>query len=244
MKKAIQSSTKKQNRTVRAPKKISPKKSEEIMIDDLEEQEIDEDIDMNPIEPVRASNRRGLLLVLGIVLVLGLAGYRYRQFLVPATVNGKPIYVWQYLGALHKQYGADQLNAMTTEEVIRQAVASANVSVPSEEVTAEIDRIDKEASASGGIAAILTAQGISRAELEDRIELQLAVKKLLADKIKVEEKEIDETYTKNKDFYKGIAEADAKNTIKMQLEDQKFQQEAGNWLQEQQKNAKVEIKLQ
>ncbi|MEP7167210.1 MAG: SurA N-terminal domain-containing protein [Candidatus Woesebacteria bacterium] len=191
------------------------------------------------------SPRRGRFLIVGLVIValLGFAVYKYNYLLTPAVVNGKPIYIWDYVGKLHAQFGRDQLNSMVTEEVINQAVADSKVTVPQSDVDSEVANIEKEASSSGGIAAVLEAQHLSRPEFEQRIRLQLAVKKILADKIKVSDQEVDDAYKKNKDFYKGLSEAQAKDQIVKQLEDQKFQTEASTWLADVRAKAKVDIKF-
>jgi hypothetical protein len=191
------------------------------------------------------SNKRGRMILVGIVILalIGYVAYRYSYVITPAVVDGKPIYVWDYMWKLHTQFGRDQLNSMVTEQVIEQAVASANVSVPQSDIDAEVAAIEKEASSSGGLAAVLEAQRLSRAEFEERIKLQLSVKKILADKISVTDQEINDTYSKNKDFYKGMTEPQAKEQVKKQLEDQKFQTEASTWLADVREKANVEVKF-
>ncbi len=228
------------------PRRVKSKVEEESMEAPIDTMDGAEEMDSS-LETMQenGSSKRGRFLLVG-VLILALIGfgiYRYNYVITPAVVNGKPIYVWDYLWKLHTQFGRDQLNSMVTEQVIEQAVASSNVSVPQDDINAEIASIEKEASSSGGLAAVLEAQHLSRTEFEQRIRLQLSVKKILADKIKVSDQEIDDTYKKNKDFYKGMTEAQAREQIKKQLEDQKFQTEASTWLADVRAKAKVDIKF-
>lgn len=190
-----------------------------------------------------STTKRISVILLVVVVLLAAAAYRYRYLLTPASVNGEPIYVWTYLSKLHTQYGADQLNSMTTEMMITQAVKKANVTVADSDIDKEIAGVEQEASSSGGLKAVLDAQRLTMSEFRGRVKLQLAVKKILADKIKVSDQEVDDAYKKNKDFYKGTSEADAKVTIKKQLEDQKFQQEVQSWLTNVKTSAKIEIKF-
>lgn len=189
-------------------------------------------------------NRKTLVLI-GVIalLILGYGIYKYRYMLVPATVNGQPIYVWEYVWQMHKQFGKDQLNAMTTERMITQAVDAAKIDVPVSEIDAEVKLVEQEASASGGLQVVLDSQGISMDEFRTRLRLQLAVKKILSDKIKVSDQEVDEALKKNKDFYKGMSDAEARTQIRKQLEEQKFQQEVQLWLSDVRTKAKIEIKL-
>lgn len=211
-------------------------------VDMVEENDAYEETTPTNSNAMSVQKRIGIVLVL-IVLLLAAAAYKYRYLLTPATVNGQPIYVWTYLSKLHKQYGSDQLNSMSTELMITQAVNKANVTVPDSDIDKEVANVELEASSSGGLKAVLDAQRLSMDEFRNRVKLQLAVKKILADKIKVSDQEIDDAYKKNKDFYKGTSEADAKVTIKKQLEDQKFQQEVQTWLSTVKNSAKIEIKF-
>ncbi len=211
-------------------------------IQDIESDEVDDGYIETVSTKPRSSTRK--LFITGIILaILALGAYRYRYLLTPVVVNGQPVYVWEYFSKLHQQYGREQLNSMATESMIRQAVAKATISVPKEEIDSEMSAIENEASASGGLSAILESQRISLEELRGRVELQLAVKKILSDKIKVSDQEVNDAYSKNKDFYKGMTEAAAKEMIKSQLEDQKFQNEVSVWLQGIRQDSKIDIKF-
>lgn len=229
-------------RKARAPKKMEPVTKTFV---ENEVDELDEDIEQpERVTPVtEKESRKKWFILAAVVLIAAVAFFRYRYLLTPVVVNGQPIYVWQYFGKLHEQFGQEQLNAMATESMIEQAVRSANVTVPTVDVDKEIAKIELEASSSGGINAILEAQQLSLTELKRRIELQLAVKKILADKITVTDQEVNETFTTNKDFYKSMPEAQAKQMVRQQLEDQKFQQEVSNWINEIRSKANIQIKF-
>ena len=198
---------------------------------------------MSGLTPMQNKGSRFGIIVLFVLILLALGAYKYRYVLTPATVNGQPIYVWDYFWKLHTQYGQYELNSMTTEIMIKQAVAKANVSVSGDEINKEVQSIEQEASSSGGLQTVLQAQHMSMDEFKNRLTLQLAVKKILADKIKVTDQEVDDTYKKNKDFYKGMSEAQAREEVKKQLEDQKFQTEVAKWLSDVRNSAKVSIKF-
>ncbi len=230
------------SKTVAARKKASPMKRKAVQ-SEPEMMEENESVVMEngEVTTASASSRRLMLIAVGVIAVIALLGYRYKNLLTPAVVNGEPIYIWEYASALNSQFGSDQLNAMATEKVIDQEVSKANVSVSNDEIDKELNEIDKQASASGGVQAIAEAQNMTIDEFKERIKLQLSVKKILQDKITVSDQEINESFTKNKDFYKSVSEAEAKETIKKQLEEQKFQTEASSWLSGIRESAKIEI---
>lgn len=218
--------------------KTSPAENMEV----IEDNDTYEEQNTLSSSPMSTSKRISIIAIV-VVVLLAAAAYKYRYILTPASVNGEPIYVWTYFSKLHKQYGADQLNSMTTEMMITQAVKKANVTVADSDVDKEIATVEQEASSSGGLKAVLDAQRLSMDEFRGRVKLQLTVKKILADKIKVTDQEVEDAFKKNKDFYKGTSEATAKETIKKQLEDQKFQQEVQTWLTNVKSSAKIEIKF-
>lgn len=201
--------------------------------------------DVQSMETMNGSmvKRKLWIIGLGLVAVIAFVGYKYHYVLTPVQVNGEPIYVWDYAWKLHKQFGSDQLNSMSTELMIRQAVKDAKVTVSQSEIDLQVKDIEVQASASGGLDAVLAAQRLTKDEFRTRIELQLAVKKILADKISLSPAEIEDTYKKNNAFYKGMSEADAKKEITKQLEEQKFQTEVSKWLTDVRSKAKVTIKF-
>lgn len=198
-------------------------------------------------QPVASENRPGIsrkIFVVGaVVLIVAAIGFRFRYLITPATVNGQPIYIWEYAWKLHTQYGNDQLTAMATERMIDQAVKDANITIEESAIDAEVETVEKEASSSGGLANLLEAQRLTMDDFKQRVRLQLSVRKILADKISVTDAEVDDSFKKNKDFYKGMNEAEAKQSIRTQLEEQKFQREAATWLSGIRESAKVEIKF-
>ena len=67
-------------------------------------------------------------------------------------------------------------------------------------------------------------------QFRDQIRIQLAVKQILKDKLSVSDAAVADEYTKSKDQFKGVSEADAKAQIRSQLENQQFQTIASQWL--------------
>lgn len=238
MKTTQHSQTPKASKSVRA-KKVAPVES----FDTVDENDVfDEVMTVNSDKSSGLGSKIGIVAVI-VLLLLAFVAYKYKYVLTPASVNGQPIYVWDYLWKLHNQFGQDEINSLTTELMIKQAVADSKVSVSKDEIEKEVKNVEQQASSSGGLTAVLAAQRMTMDEFRTRIQLQLAVKKVLSSKIQVTDQEVDDTYKKNKDFYKGLPEAEAKKEVKQQLEDQKFQTEVSTWLSEVRSKAKVNIKF-
>lgn len=223
-------------RPARRTRKVN--KAEEVVAP-MESVDFEED---NSVQTAPASSRRKYIVTAAAILILAaIAVYKFQYLIVPAKVNGKPIFVWQYASYLNKTYGKEAMQTLTTQDLIEQEIAKNKISISNNEIQSEIDTIDKQASASGGIQAMLAAQQMTLDQLKEQIRIQLAVKKLLASKIAVSDAEVNDAYTKNKDFFKNVSETDAKNQIRTQLENQKFQQQASSWLADVKKNSSVVI---
>src|SRR3989344_7152556 len=88
--------------------------------------------------------------------------------------------------------------------------------------------------------AALEFQGMTRAELENQLRIKGMVEKMLVEKIKVTDKEINEFIEKNKEtFSKDMKEEELKRNIKEQLQKQKLSEKVQTWLNEIQKKAKI-----
>ncbi len=190
-----------------------------------------------------SKSRNKWVLIAGIIVILALAAYKFQYLLIPARVNGKPIFVWEYLHDLNQFYGADVINSLTTQELVKQEIAKQHITVAPADIQTEVDKADKQASASGGLKAVLAAQRITENDFRDQISLQLAVKQILKDKIAVTDTEVEDAYKKNKDFFKTVPQAQAMQTIKDQLQSQKFQSAVQTWITELKKNAKIQVLL-
>ncbi len=191
--------------------------------------------------PEGDKKRKYIFGLLAIVVIVGLAYFKFNYLLVPAKVGMEPIYIWQYFSYLHRNYGKEGMQRLTTQSLINQAIVKSGVTVKQEDIQKEVDLLDQQASASGGIQAMLTAQQMTLEDLKDQLRIQMAVKEILKDKIAVTDAEVDDSYKKNRELFRGVPEAEAKIKVREQLENQKFQTEASNWLAEIRNNTQVQI---
>ncbi|PWU24155.1 hypothetical protein C5B42_00455 [Candidatus Cerribacteria bacterium 'Amazon FNV 2010 28 9'] len=222
-----------------AKKTIAAKKEKEVAMPVVAEE--DEQMMVASTSSSSARSRKIVFTIIAVLIVLGLAAYKFQYVFIPAKVNGKPIFIWQYAAYLHNTFGKDAIQTLTTQAIINQEIAKSGVTVSGDEIQKEVDTLDKQASASGGINAMLTAQGMTMSQLRDQIRIQLAVKKILKDQIVVTDAQVDDTYNKNKDLFKNMSLTEAKAQVRSQLEDQSFQKAASDWLTSVKTQSKVEI---
>lgn len=160
---------------------------------------------------------------------------------IAAFVNGTPITRLSLIKELEKQGGKRVLDSLVTRELILQEAKKKRVIVKPSEVDQEIKKIEESTSKQGqNLDQLLTLQGMTRNDLKNQIQVQLIVEKLLADKIKVSDKEIDEFIQKNTPAEEGSAQKPpTKGEAKDQLRQQKLQREASGLIEQLKKNAKI-----
>jgi len=153
-----------------------------------------------------------LLILLGILIV---AAFYFKQYIVAAVVNNKPIYRFSVVKELESQGGKQALDALVTQELIRQEAQKKNITV-------------------------LETQGLTREGVKSQLAVQVMLEKLLGDKIQVTDKEVEAAYQEQKEVFAQEKDlSKVKTTIKDTLKNQKLSSEAQKLLQEVKKSAKI-----
>lgn len=189
------------------------------------------------------SRKKVTILLLVIIVVILLVIFR-NQFVV-ATVNGKPISRFALINELERQSGKTTLDVLITKTLISQEASKRNIIVSNKDIDEETKRIENSLKKQGqDLNTLLSSQGMSRAEFTEQIKIQVLVKKLLADKIKITDKEVNDYYQKNIDSLpKDIEEKKLKEEIKSQLEQQKLSQESNTFVTDLRSKAKINYYL-
>lgn len=166
----------------------------------------------------------GLLLIVGLI-------YYYRSLLVAATVNGVPIMRISVIQELERVSGKAALDSLITEKLINDEAVAKGSAVTAEEVATEISKIESQVTAQGKtLDEALKEQNMTRLQLTQRIKVQKNLEKLLADKIKISDSEVDQYIKDNAIKIPVGQETDYRSQIAAQLEQQKFSIEADSFL--------------
>ncbi|MFA5025972.1 MAG: SurA N-terminal domain-containing protein [Candidatus Shapirobacteria bacterium] len=136
--------------------------------------------------------------VLAVIIAVA-AIYAYYRFGIVATVNGKPISrltYWQYLERLDKK---ETVKQMANEALVYQEAAKKGIVVSKEEIATEIASVEAEIkSQNQTLDAALTAEGMTRTDLEKQIALQKMVEKMSNPSVDITQTQVDEYLLKNK----------------------------------------------
>src|SRR5258708_5911090 len=86
-----------------------------------------------------SQKKKYLFTILAVFIIVALAGYKFKYLLVPAKVGNQPIFIWQYVGYMHKTYGKEALQTLSTQVLIEQEIARNKIVVKPEDIQHEVD---------------------------------------------------------------------------------------------------------
>lgn len=182
--------------------------------------------------------------LLGVLIVLGAFLY-YKGFIVAATVNGTPITRLSLIQQLEQQGGKTLLESLITEKVVANEAQKKNVTVSESEIDEEIKKLETAISQEGNsLDGELEKRGMSRADLRETMRNQKILEKLVMDKISVSDDEVTTYIADNKVQLPKDKENEEKESIKMYLKQQKFQQEAQVYIETLKKDSTVRYFVQ
>lgn len=168
----------------------------------------------------------GILLVVVIFFALGSFVYKNKGLFVAGIVNNKPIISLTVYKKLVDQYGKQTLDQIIIEELISQEATRRKITLTDKDIDNEIKRVEENLGESVSLTDALKQQNMTLQDLRNRIKLQLTATKLVEDKVKVTDEEIDKYMKDNKDYLpKDQDEAKQKESVKSYLSEQKTNEE-------------------
>lgn len=186
--------------------------------------------------PSMASSKRNIIiLVLLVVAIVAVLLYQNKGLFVAATVNGKPISRVAVVKALEKQSGKTTLDSLITESLIIDEAEKQGKSVSTEEINAEVQKIEESVKDLGQpLDELLALQGMTRDQLVQQIKVQKMIEKLLQDQVSVSDEEVSATLAsaESNETLSATEEAQLKTDIKTNLTQQKIAETFPQWLEE------------
>lgn len=183
-------------------------------------------------------SRTTTIVLVVILFLLGLFYFK-RQWLVVATVNGRPIWRWQYNQTLEEQYGTQVLDQLINKQLISQKAETEQVVVDETKIDQEIDQIRQSLGPDNSLEEILSLQGMTMAGLREEIESQFIIEELLSAGIEITQEEIDQYLVDNEEAIVAEDEEgrvnEAFEAIRMDKMNEKFQ----SWYQTLRDEAKI-----
>jgi parvulin-like peptidyl-prolyl isomerase len=195
-----------------------------------------------PVEMVPMDNKlmQPKVLIGLIVVILIVAAFLFKGLFIAALVNGEPITRITVISELEKQSGKQALTSLVNQALIFQEAKKKKITVSQSEIDASLKQIEDSLKSQGqDLNTALAAQGMTTQDLMT-LKLRSLVEKLLADKIKVTDTEISDYITKNKDTLPtNMTEAELRKNVEEQLKQQKLGSASQTWLDQLNKDAKI-----
>ena len=180
------------------------------------------------------------ILLTGIFILVALFIY-VRKTIIVATINGQPISRFEVIKTLEQQGAKQVVDSLVSKNLLLQKAKQQKIEVTQEEIDKEIDKIKEQIKDQGqDLETVLATQGLTEKDLVEQIRLRSVLEKLLADKIKVSDKEVQQYIEKNRESYpEEMKESELKKTVREQLENQKLSSSAQELLSELKTNASI-----
>lgn len=182
-----------------------------------------------------------LIAGLAVLLLAGLL-YAFRSLFIVAMVNGQPISRVAFIQELERTAGKQTMNAVVTKTLISQEARKQNVNVSDDEVNKEIKKIEDNLKQQGQrLDQVLTLQGMTKDQLVEQIRIQKMIEKMVGKNVKISDQEVAAYVEANRESLpQGQDENALRSGAKERLQQQKLNEEVQKWLENLQKNAKID----
>lgn len=179
-----------------------------------------------------------------VVLALAVLAFLYYRFGVVATVNGKPISRFTYLQNLVKIDQKQTLKQMANEALIFQEAKKQGVEVEKSLIDTEIASIEAKIVEQGQtLEAALSAEGMTRTDLENQIKIQKIAEILAKPSLEITQAQIDDYLAKNKSYLPTTyTKEQLQELAKTQLTTEIKNTAVNTWFSELQKNSQIVIR--
>ncbi len=174
-----------------------------------------------------------------VVVVLVVIGLAYTQgWLFSAKVNGQYISRVELIEQLEQNYGQMALENLIVEKLIVQEAAKRGVKLTQDEIKQKEAEIAKSVPG-GDLEAAIKAQGMTRAQFNNQLRLNMLVEKMVLPDINISDADIDKYIEANKSTL-DMKATNLRDQVKETLKQDKLYQEAGNLIKSLQDSAKIQ----
>jgi foldase protein PrsA len=191
------------------------------------------------IIPKKTSKRLPLFFL--ILVVLAGAIFLIVKMTLAATVNGQIITRFAVIKELEQQGGQKTLDVIILKDIITQEAEKKKIIVSQKDLDAELKKIEDNISSQGAtLDQMLAQQGLTRSSLAEEIKIQLYLNKLVANDVKVTDKEIDDYLASQNDQASLTPSQQLTRTqASEQIKQQKYQEKVQNYITDLKSKAKI-----
>lgn len=158
--------------------------------------------------------KKVIYLAIGIIAasaIFLLAGFNKGEAV--ATVNGTAIEKDALYEQMVKTSGAEALEGMISDEIIRQEAKKADITVAQDEIDAEMAVYEENYGGAEGLASAIETSGMTMEDLENEMETYLKIEKLIGPDIEITDEAIQTYFEENKAALGQSAEVEASHIL-------------------------------
>ncbi|EKD68033.1 MAG: PpiC-type peptidyl-prolyl cis-trans isomerase [uncultured bacterium] len=178
-----------------------------------------------------------IALILGIVILFLVA--LNRGWIVSAIVNGKPIFRWTVNSTLMSRFGKQTLENMITETLIANEAKKENIVITQKEIDAKEQEVLKSFGGNVTLDEVLKFQGMTKADFDEQIKLQMLLTKIIGKDIKITDEEVATYRTNNSTSLVATEEASLQAEAREAILTQKVGEKIQPWFTELRSKAKI-----
>ena len=218
-------------------KKRTLKKSKSL---ELVDTSLDISSDMTSMNGDVPSPKKSKLIYLVIlVIALGLLFLTNKGLLLAAVVDGRPIFRWELNKAMTSRFGKQTLENIISERLIATEAQKANVRVTQEEVNAKEEDVTKNLGENVKLEDLLKFQGMTKADFDSQIRLQMTVEKVLGKDIILTDADIDNFIATNTALLVATDPAALRDEARQAIMSQKIGEKLQPWFAALKDKAKI-----
>lgn len=182
------------------------------------------------------------LVALVIIVAIGVFAFINKNWFVVAMVNNQPITSIEYYQNLKAKDGGQVLNEIIQDRLINQEADKKGVKVTTSEIDKKVAAIEKQIGGADQLKSALASRNLSESEFRNQVKIQLLVEKLLANDIKVSDKEIDDYIAQNQnnpDANSSGVNLKDRNAVRDQIQSDKLNSKFQDWYNKLEKQASI-----
>jgi parvulin-like peptidyl-prolyl isomerase len=183
------------------------------------------------------------LIVAGVIVLIAVFAFLKKDWFVVAVINREPVTSIELYQNLKAKYGEEVLAQIIRDKLIAQEANRLNISANQEEVDKKIKEVEDQLGGKEQLQQALAQSSITENDFRNQIKTQLLVEKILANKIGVDDKEIDDFISQNPTDPLVLGSDDNKGPnreeIRKQLRSNKLNQEFQTWYDELEKKSSI-----
>lgn len=174
------------------------------------------------------------------ILLIALFVWKYKGFLIAATVNGQPISRWQLNDQLSKKFGDQVLDNIINERLILAAAREKGIFITKKEIDDRVNEVKTKLSASMDFNQALKAQGLTESDFHRQVEIQLSIDKMFDKEASISSVEIEDYIVKNNTLLKSATNPAAlREDVRLMLKQQKVGDLFDKWFTEVRQKASI-----